>query len=268
MSDGSPAPVRIVRGMGGNGSTFLSRALAAQPGVLVLNECNPRSANLFEYRLNPLRQIELAEPDLAARLAALDYDHSELGSSRLFGRFVDDLTALLGADRTLVIRDYNLADFVASPLVWEGLPKSSLDAALGDRPRREIILARDPVDQFLSLRSHRALRRGLAFRPFLEGLLRMVDAFPDAPVFRYEEIFAAFDREFAGICAALDITRSAAPLALAEPAGFASGNARGRETSEPSLAPQRGEIHERLEQKPATRRLLAEVRGRTGYAAG
>src|ERR1043166_4071990 len=51
-------PYRIVRGLGGNGGTYICRALAAMERVVLLSETNPSSANLFAFGLNPATQIE------------------------------------------------------------------------------------------------------------------------------------------------------------------------------------------------------------------
>src|SRR5271167_2447220 len=48
-------PLCVIRGLGGNGSTFLSRVLAALNGVMLLSETNPASANLFGFELNPVK---------------------------------------------------------------------------------------------------------------------------------------------------------------------------------------------------------------------
>lgn len=256
--------IAVIRGLGGNGSTFLSRALAALPGTLVLNECNPRSANLFEYRLNPLRQLADAEPELSRALAAHDFDLGELGAPAQFGAMVDALLAALPAERRLILRDYNFVDFISSSLNWEPTPKSSLDAALGNRARAQIVMLRDPIDQFLSLRSHRVLKRTLTFAEFLTGVLHMLDAFPDAPVVRYEQLYDAWDAEFARVCEVLgvavgsvDLAGSSAPM---------SGNPRGLTTQAPERAARREKAYARFARLPATRALLGEVKERTGYA--
>ena len=265
MTIGGSAPVCVIRGMGGNGSTYLSRALSALPSCFVLNECNPRSAHLFAFQLNPLYQLRELEPELA--MAFADFDLAELGSPKRFGNFLDRLIRTLAPARRLVVRDYNFADFVASPLAWNLFPASSLDAALKDRARAEVMLVRDPVDQFLSLHRHRVLEKGLAFRAFLNGVLEMLDAFPGIAIVRYEDLFEDFDAQLARILAIFRLPAQViAPDAIA-PHALASGNPRGR-VSHNAERPTRDEgAYAALAHRPATRRLLARVRERTGYEA-
>lgn len=263
MSARPTRPLAIIRGLGGNGSTYLSRAIAAARPCLILNECNPRSAHLFSFHLNPLHQLAQTEPKLAA---ALDrFDMAELGSPRRFGRLVDRLLALLGPDRPLVLRDYNFADFVASPLAWNMVPESSLDAALGDRRKAQVLLVRDPVDQYLSLARHRALRRTLDFRAFLRGALAMLDAFDAVPQVRYEDLFDTFDVELPRVLALLALPDGAVPTDPLAPLAIAAGNPRGR-TSRDAERPARDETaYAALAGRGRDAALLAEVRRRTGY---
>lgn len=261
--------VSVIRGMGGNGSTFLSRVLAAMPGTVLLSECNPRSANLFEYRLNPLKQLEQKHAALASKLSA--YDYNELGSSALFGRFLNDLVAALPSSDRLIIRDYNLADFVSSPFAWAGAPRSSLNAALGSRPRKEIVLVREPIDQYLSLKSHRALKRALTFKAFLRGTSRMLDAFGAAPIIRYESLFTNFDSGLLAICEHLGVRWNASwssrLSAATDSDPMVSGNARGRSTLSASSPAFKSGEHDRLNRECEGDELLATVRKRTGYTA-
>ena len=46
--------IGIIRGLGGNGGTFLARAIAAMQGTVLLSETNPLTANLFGFALNRL----------------------------------------------------------------------------------------------------------------------------------------------------------------------------------------------------------------------
>src|ERR1700733_12956124 len=146
-------PTRIIRGLGGNGSTFLARVIAAMDKTVLLSESNPASANLFSFALNPVTQIRsnyrhLDFPDYEGNIA-------ELGAPHLFGKYIDWLTARCAAiDHILVIRDYNYADYIGTPFCFGAARHSSLDVALANSELRDILLIRHPVRQFLSLISH------------------------------------------------------------------------------------------------------------------
>lgn len=186
---------RIIRGLGGNGSTYICRALAAMERVVLLSEINPSTANLFAFELNPATQIEANHSRLG--LPTYAGHAAELGSPVLFGRYLVELNeACNERHHVLVIRDYNYVDYIGVPLVWPAAGKSSLDAALGKAARRDVLLLRHPIPQFLSLISHRELANALDVRSFLRGYRRMLDVHADAKRFKYELVFRDFEPQF------------------------------------------------------------------------
>jgi hypothetical protein len=197
-----PQPFRVIRGLGGNGSTFLCRALAAMQDVVLLSETNPLTANLFRYALNPAVQIEKNYRDLPR----YDGNIAELGAPPLFGAYVTLLRDKCDAlNRHLVIRDYNYVDYIGSPFVWSLPRHSCLNAALPDAPLREIVLIRHPIPQFLSLRSHPELTRALDYRAYLEGYKQLLEVHAEAAWYKYEMVFSAFDRNLVEIADHLDL---------------------------------------------------------------
>ena len=102
-------PLRVIRSLGGNGGTFLSRVLAAQEDVVLLSETNPASANLFAFELNPVQQLGAHYAQL--ELSPYEGNMAELGAPSRFGAFIRQLAEDCAArDRHLIIRDYNYAD--------------------------------------------------------------------------------------------------------------------------------------------------------------
>lgn len=195
---------RIVRGLGGNGSTYVCRALAAMERVVLLSETNPSTANLFAFELNPATQIEANY--LRLGLPAYAGHAAELGSPTLFGRYVAELNEACKERRhVLVIRDYNYVDYIGVPLVWSASGKSSLNAALGDAARKDVLLLRHPIQQFLSLTSHRELANALDTRSFLRGYRRMLDVHADAKRFKYEFVFRDFETQFERLAKSLGL---------------------------------------------------------------
>jgi hypothetical protein len=193
-----------MKGLGGNGSTFLCRALAAMENVVLLSETNPRSANLHSFKLNPAAQIARNY----ASLGFQKYDGSpaELGSPGLFRIYITALSAWCReAGKHLVVRDYSYIDFIGVPFVWLTARRSSLDAALGDMQRAEMLLLRHPIEQFWSLRGHRELRRVLDGNSFLAGYSDFLDANPNVTMFKYEDTFENFDRELPRIATVLGV---------------------------------------------------------------
>lgn len=191
-----PQPFRVIRGLGGNGSTFLCRAIAAMQDMVLLSETNPLTANLFRYALNPAVQIDKNYPELPR----YDGNIAELGAPPLFGAYATQLRDKCDElGRHLVIRDYNYVDYIGSPFVWS-LPRNPcLNAALAGADLQEIVLVRHPIPQFLSLRSHPELTRALDYRAFLQGYKQMLDVHAEAPWYKYEVVFSAFDSNLAAI---------------------------------------------------------------------
>jgi hypothetical protein len=185
-------PIRVIRGLGGNGGTFLSRVLAALEGVLLLSETNPASANLFAFDLNPVKQLgahyhELELPPYPGNMA-------ELGAPPLFGAFVRQLAEECATrGRHLIIRDYNYADYIGTPFIWRPSGESSLDVALPGVELRDLLLIRHPVSQYASLTSHAELRHVLGHDAFLAGYRLLLERHPAAWRIRYEDLFGAFD---------------------------------------------------------------------------
>lgn len=197
-----PQPFRVIRGLGGNGSTFLCRALAAMQDVVLLSETNPLTANLFRYALNPAMQIERNYRELPR----YDGNLAELGAPPLFGAYAELLRQKcdeLGLH--LVIRDYNYVDYIGSPFVWSRPGQSSLDAALTGAAIRQLILIRHPIPQFLSLQSHPELVRALDYHVFLDGYRKLLDIHPSAAWFKYETVFSSFDSSLVEIADHLDM---------------------------------------------------------------
>lgn len=198
-------PLRVIRGLGGNGGTFLSRVLAAQEEIVLLSETNPASANLFAFELNPVQQ-------LAAHYAQLDLppyegNMAELGAPFLFGAFIRQLAEECAArDRHLVIRDYNYADYIGTPFTWRPSGVSSLDAALEEVKTRDLLLIRHPVSQYASLASHPELQNVLTPEAFLTGYRQLLNRHPLGRRLRYEDLYGAFDDNLAEIAQYFELT--------------------------------------------------------------
>jgi hypothetical protein len=198
-------PIRVIRGLGGNGGTFFARALAALDGVVLLSETNPASANLFAFELNPILQLgahyhQLEFPSYAGNVA-------ELGAPERFGAFIRQLAEDCAArNRHLIIRDYNYADYIGTPFIWRPSGVSSLDVALDGAATRDLLLIRHPVSQFASLRSHAELQNVLTPEAFLTGYRNLLNRHSAGRQLRYEDLYTAFDDKLAEIAAYFELT--------------------------------------------------------------
>ncbi len=198
-------PLRVIRGLGGNGGTFLARVLAAQPGVVLLSETNPASANLFAFELNPVQQIGAHYHQL--ELPRYDGNVTELGAPPFFGAFIRQLAEDCAArGRHLIIRDYNYADYIGAPFLLQPSGVSSLDVALDGMKTRDLLLIRHPVSQYASLLSHPELENVLTPEVFLTGYQQLLDQHPLGRRLRYEDLYGAFDDMLAAIAGYFELT--------------------------------------------------------------
>lgn len=247
----NPPMLRVIRGLGGNGGTFLSRALAAMDGVLLLSETNPASANLFGFGLNPLQQIR----DHYHQLALSQYPENltELGDPKRFGRFIEQL-AVECAEHAyhLIIRDYNYADYIGTPFIWKPTLCSSLDAALPGWNVRDLLLIRHPASQYASLLAHGELKNVLRPEDFLAGYRHLLVQHPTARPLRYEDLFSDFAKELAGIADYFELTADRVNWEFRLPEiDWMTGHVRGQHSSQPQ--------HDRLAPPPETQDLLRHM---------
>jgi hypothetical protein len=225
-------PLRIIRGLGGNGSTFISRAVATIENVVLLSEINPSTANLFAFALNPVIQIEKNYGHLKFDL--YKGNMVELGSPKLFRKYIDFLLAECNSIRyDIVIRDYSYVDYVGVPFIWVVPEKSSLDEALNNLQTFEILIIRHPISQFLSLVSHAELKNVLDPATFLRGYRIMLDRHRLALVARFEDLFAAFDQKMHELMAHLHLSLSSDWKARIPSVDWVTGNEFGKTSTQP-----------------------------------
>ncbi|HEX4077342.1 MAG TPA: hypothetical protein VHX61_00500 [Rhizomicrobium sp.] len=195
----------VIRTLGGCGGTLLARLFAALPGVILLSETNPRSAVLYGGWLNPVAQIRKWHPALADSVAA--FDEYEIGYPPRFGGMLEQVYRSAAAQQlTLVIRDFNYADFIGVPFVWPVPRDCSLDLATKGRfELADIVLVRSPAAQLASLRTHKAILPVLEAESFVEGYRAFLSAVSGAPLFHYETLVAEPADTLASMCAALGL---------------------------------------------------------------
>lgn len=198
--------LRVVHSLGGCGGTLLARCLGVLPNVVVLSEINPLSVCTFK-ELNPLYQdrqwLHLLSDGDHERFSRLD-----LRQAAHFGEVIAALQKQAESRGLhLIVRDYNYADFIGVPFVPRPpLRRLLYDALPGSGERLAVGLVRHPVDQFVSLRGHVAIRRGgLTAAEFARGYRAFVQDLQGTPVFRYEDLIASPQQELRRICECLQL---------------------------------------------------------------
>jgi hypothetical protein len=195
--------IRILHTMGGCGGTLLSRCVGVLPNVALLSEFNPGSVKLFP-EFDPLYQ-DRAWLRLLEATEANYFRQKDLGVvdnfRELVGAFDDRASA---AGRHLVIRDYNYIDFVGMPFIADPPRRLMLYSALPPSPATmSIAFVRHPVDQWLSLCKHEAVRAVLRPAAFCEAYAAFLRALGTRPVYKYEDFVQNPEAELRAICSDL-----------------------------------------------------------------
>jgi hypothetical protein len=224
----------ILRTLGGCGGTIVSKCLGAMEGTVLLSESSPFTARLFDHRLNPLAMLRRHAPeDIPPAFVACDAE--ALANPEVYGNFVGELQGRLAArKRRLVIRDYGYGDFIGRPFVTQAANRSSLDEALRGRFNlREVYLVRHPIDQYLSLRGHKAVRRNVDARTFMEGVVRATAAYKNSTVIRFEDFLQDPDAILRRMTEALGLPFDPQyPRRMGTAAPMLTGHARGARAAE------------------------------------
>jgi hypothetical protein len=178
--------IRIIHTLGGCGGTILSRCIGVLPGIALFSEINPASIRRFSY-LDPLYQdrnwIHLLEAAELERFSELDLEKAEA--------FREVIAALhvraVETGRHLVLRDFNLVDFVGIPFCASPPQKLTLYAALPAAiPTRSVAFIRHPMDQWSSICKHEEVR-DLTPSTFCNAYAAFLHELGDIPIHRYED---------------------------------------------------------------------------------
>ena len=159
-----------------SGGTIITKALGAMSGSIVLSEIHPDRA--AQPAFHPLSQLRGGYGELLSEAhgkAIRAHFRNEIGIAHAIAK---------SSGRTLIVRDHAHADFV-----WAGRKNSLLlDQLKSHFSVTPIVTVRDPREVWLSVK-----REGW-FEGTIDELCQahcnLLDAFPDAPVIRYED-FAA-----------------------------------------------------------------------------
>lgn len=254
----------VIRNLGGCGGTLLAQLFSALPGTLLLSETNPRSANLLGGNLNAIWQIRKWWPEFLPEVR--DIGEREIGYPPIFGDMIERLHAsTAGRGVQLIVRDYNYVDFIGIPFVWPAPGDSSLDAAVAGRVEtQDFLFVRFPADQLASLRSYRPLARVLTGVQFLDGCCRFIDTYPTSPVFRYEDLAAAPESTFRGMCDSLGVLFAPEALSTFNAVTNVTGNTRRLSDGRIAAKP-RSEAAMRIDEELSALPPYSELLERLGY---
>jgi hypothetical protein len=197
----------VIRNLGGCGSTLVGRLIASLPDVVLLSECNPRSAYLFKGVMNPINQLRGWFPELLPVVHGID--EYELGHPPYFGELIRKLYVYLKNNgKQLIVRDYNYVDFVGFPFTDAMYNNSSLNHACEtDFIIKDVVLVRHPADQLASLRSHYCMRN-LAAQDFVDCYLDFLRFFKNSYIYQYESLVSNPDFYMACLCYDIGLTWS------------------------------------------------------------
>ena len=186
-----PNPIAVIHSLGGCGSTLLARCVGCLRNVLVLSECNPASAGLFDHSLNPYLQIKRWHSQFFPAIGH-SLQPEDLRDDAVFLKFIAAVKELTDQRGThLVIRDYNYVDYCGVPFESPATLVSSLSRCLGSAlPYQAAVLVRHPLHQYNSLRSHDMLKHTLSPEIYLRGYRMFLNELGANHVLKYEGIVA------------------------------------------------------------------------------
>jgi hypothetical protein len=182
-------PIGLVHSLGGCGGTLLAQCLGVLQNVVLLSECNPLSARLFDYNLNPYVQLKKWYPDIFNKVKD-QYNVDDLQDIIHFRDFIATVKTFLDEkNHYLIIRDYNYIDYFGVPFLTKPSLCSNLLKSIKDVfNMKQALLVRHPLDQYNSLRSHGILKDVLSPQIFLEGYHAFLSDFAGCKIIKYEDM--------------------------------------------------------------------------------
>lgn len=185
------ARLRTIHHLSASGGTVISKAIAAQPRVVLLSEMNPSAGGLFSPR-DPFSQVVVNYPGLFPGRTQED----------VFLQRIEEIeTACATQGLSLVVRDHSHTDFLGGK---EREPR--LRAVLGRSfVLQSIATVRNPVDAWLSMSSSGFNKALKSFTVYCDRVKMFLDAYADLPLLRYEDFTAAPAEVTASMAAALGL---------------------------------------------------------------
>lgn len=182
-----PQPMRTIHHFACTGGTLIAKALAMQPGTVLLSELDP---------LSSIRVTKTGKPPFGPSdiILALQHAHRAIPQNVLVDVFIEGVQAakagLEAEGLRLVIRDHTHshycteADYTARPTVHDLLSRR-MDVL-------SVVTVRHPVESFTSL----AQNNWKHFRPFslpeyARRYLAFLDGHAGLPIHRYEDFIEA-----------------------------------------------------------------------------
>jgi hypothetical protein len=165
----------------------MSKAIAAQPGTVLLSEVSPVPLGGRFIPFDPLQQFIRNYGNKEAELR-LGRTPREFVRRIFMDRIEFVLDICTATDRRLVLRDHSHSDFLAPTPT----PRSSLLECLDERGfrRRSVLTLRDPVDAYVSSQRENWVRHAAGFDDYCRRTSLMIAEFDDDAIFLYEDFCA------------------------------------------------------------------------------
>lgn len=248
-------PLRTIHHFACTGGTLMARCLAAQPNTMLLSEVDPFSPlPKGRPKYNPTDLIMLASNSLRTVSPETIEDVFMAALVTLFDR-------VQHRGQTLILRDHTHSHFCTEvgiadrPLIREVLAKRFT--------LKSIVTVRHPLDSYLSLTKKNWVRFAPAtLDEYARRYTLFLDAYPHAPIFRYEDFVADPNAETKRLTAALALPYVPNWQDILPAIQLTGGS--GRSGNEITLRPRReipDPIVKQLENSPAYRTLC----GLLGY---
>jgi hypothetical protein len=199
----TPEPIRLLHHFACTGGTLFSKCIAAMPNVQLLSEVDPLSAMLEQT----------GKPRFAATDMVTLMRQSTRGAKQelIIELFLNNLGIVhsdaVSLGQRLVVRDHTHSHFCFGSDIQQ---RPSLRAIVSSRfPTLSIVTVRHPLDSFLALEAN----GWVSFYPstideYCKRYLVFLQAYEEAPVFKYESFVDTPHEVMRKICLVLEIPYS------------------------------------------------------------
>lgn len=189
--------LRTLHHLACTGGTVISKAVAAQPNVVLLSEVDPFSPLGDIYSFRPTDMIGLAK--VGSRAA-----NSET-QAKLFEASIDVLTKDASVQGTyLILRDHSHSKYSYGSDIGS---YPGLFALLSDSYElKSAVTVRNPIDSYISLRENGWIHfTPSTFDEYCRRMLVFIDDHTEIPIFRYEDFIMQPQEIGAALCSTLGL---------------------------------------------------------------
>ncbi len=241
-------PVRTIHHLSCTGGTLITKCLAGMPNVLVLNEIDPLSTQMFNHE-----KPDFTPTDVISLIRQGALDCSEQVIEKVFIQSVKQLHIDLSSrGKRLLLRDHSHSHYLRGDEVL--MRKSVYEMVEENFPVKSIVTVRDPIDSYLSLQ-HRGWVHfdPKTFDEYCRRYLCFLDDHSQVETFRYEDFVDSPEASMKEICKSLSLVYVGSFLETLDAFSFSGDSGR------------KGGAIERRPRRAMSEEMRSEIEGSAYY---